>query len=370
MESPCFARRVRRLLAWIALASLCVGCADTFDDFGDPSFDLWCGGQLCKWQTDEGRVERVGTWNRNDFGVSLQSTPTQISQRHERAPLACLRIETVADVTASARVSVQVDYGDDGVADFEQLVAEARWAKLSFELPPPNEPDLPVRFILRKEGRGRAVLAHLQVSTASSCAELNARADGARCTRDDMCASGRCSDGRCVRCTGAGCGDGIQCKADGECAGGQCLLGRCRSCALTGTCPAFAVCTLDSQCASRLCRSVLAPSQLDIPISIMALGLSSQCAQCRQDADCETGICQRGACAACRSDADCESGARCRYSKEFDATERGCLPPLDAPRALTRSAPARENVDQPVWEMASAHQPVADPVSRRRRILR
>jgi hypothetical protein len=325
--------RLRKLLVlpWLGLASVGSGCA-TSVSLDDPSFDLWCGEELCKWRTDEGRIERVGTWNRNDYGVSFTATPTQISQLRENAPLECMLIETVADVAASARVSIKVDFGDDGTPEFEQLVAEARWAKLRFELPPPNQSGRPVRFMLRKEGRGRAVLAHLRVSISPGCPEAHARPDGASCISSSTCASGRCSDGLCARCTVGGCGEGISCEMDEQCASGHCLAGRCRSCGLHGSCPAFSACTLDSHCASGLCQKVLAPSRLDGPLSLTALGLSRQCAQCRQDADCGTGRCQHGACAGCRSDADCGDASRCRYSELFDATERSCSPALEVPR--------------------------------------
>jgi hypothetical protein len=320
------------VLSWLGLAGVLSGCEGSYD-LEDPSFDVWCGGDLCKWQTDQGRIERVGTWNRDDYGVSFVATPTQISQRQEKAPIHCMLIETVADVAASARVRVKIDYGDDGLIEFDQLVAEARWAKLRFEVPPPEEPGLPVRYILRKEGRGRAVLAHVRVSSSPNCAEARARPDGASCTASSTCLSGRCSDGHCVRCPAGRCGEGITCENDGECASGQCLAGRCRSCGLMGTCPAFSACTADGHCASGLCQGATAPSRLDGTVGLLLAGLSMQCAECREDAECASGHCYRGACASCRSDADCSEEQRCRYSNEFDATERACSPALSAPRA-------------------------------------
>src|SRR5262245_51173125 len=92
------------VLLCCALASVCAGCAD--EALSDPYFDLWCGGDLCKWEADEGQIARVGTWNRNDYGVSFVTTPAQISQLRDQAPPDCMLIETVADVAASARVMV------------------------------------------------------------------------------------------------------------------------------------------------------------------------------------------------------------------------------------------------------------------------
>jgi hypothetical protein len=226
-----------------------------------------------------------------------------------------------------------VDYGDDGTVEFEQLVAEARWAKLRFELPPPHQAARSVRYILRKQGTGRAVLAHLRVGNSSSCPEARSRPDGASCTASDTCASGRCSDGTCVRCTAGRCGEGVQCGSDAECASGECLVGHCRSCGLTGTCPAFGDCTRDGQCASGLCQGADGPVLLTME-GVLWWGTSGQCAQCRQDSDCEGGaFCYHGVCAACRSDADCGVGERCLYEKAFEATERVCSARTVTPRA-------------------------------------
>ena len=46
----------------------------------NPSFDHWCGDDLCDWETVSGKIERVGSWHERDYAVSFVEQGTRITQ--------------------------------------------------------------------------------------------------------------------------------------------------------------------------------------------------------------------------------------------------------------------------------------------------
>lgn len=182
--------------------------------------------------------------------------------------------------------------------------------------------------------------------------------DGARCTIDATCRSGLCSGGVCSACGSLGsCGEGEGCHLDSQCVDAACSGGTCQRCALEGTCPALAPCDRDDQCQSKACRPRLTYSDVteatnclrgDPAASGSGLNLCSegvcllcdadpfprQCAECTQDEQCASGVCEQGLCAECRSDDQCAAGQRCRYRDLFDVGARACTDELrrDLPR--------------------------------------
>ena len=113
----------------------------------------------------------------------------------EAQPSKCMRIDTVADATPEAKLSLLLDFNDDGQADYEYAIPAGHWKLSSVELTPPVD-YRSVRYILQKEGSGRAVLARLSVWPSFGCKRSSdPLEDGALCTVDQSCRSGLCASG-------------------------------------------------------------------------------------------------------------------------------------------------------------------------------
>lgn len=160
---------MRTALLCASLLAL-AGCETNLID--NPSFDRWCGdGKLCDWTNDGGKIERVGSWHERDYAVSFVAKDTQISQRSTyTVPGSCIRFEMIADVDARAELKLEVDFHDDGAVDFSQLIPASNWEPVALVVHTPRS-YAKVRYILRKQGVGRAVLAQLWADTTGGCAD-------------------------------------------------------------------------------------------------------------------------------------------------------------------------------------------------------
>jgi len=307
----------RKLWALLFLS----GCAAT-DALDNGEFYRWCGNSPCSWTTDVGEVSRVSTWHAHDYGVSFDTTPSQISQLARAGYRRCTSVTMVADVDPAAGLTLVIDDGDDGEPELSQLIVGEHYTRVEFVLRSAPRSDT-VRYLIRKTGTGKARLASLVVLDDDRCASQTVpRSDGEPCTSASDCSAGACVAGLCSACGHTPCATGVACTISSQCASGSCTGGLCDPCGLRGDCAADVPCDLGSECASRSCvRNAL-------PSTAPAAGTGGSCAACVADADCGAAFCVAGQCAACRDDADCESGAVCRYPDPWDARERACLPPL------------------------------------------
>jgi hypothetical protein len=383
------ARRVRtgdrRKLFSLFLVTLAFAACVEDNLVNNPSFDLWCGKSLCGWQTDYGRIERVGTWHSKDYGVSFRDNPTQISQllSEDTEFVGCMRFDLIADADPRAQLSLVLDFNDDGKEEFEQRIPDVRWQSLQFVVRTPASYDS-VRFILRKQGPGRAVIAQLRVVDEYGACEDSPPlriAAGGSCSSDASCLSGLCADSVCSDCGGpvAGsvrdvnstpvpsCGEGHACRVDAQCAAGTCTGGRCQACTTDGSCPALAPCDADNQCASGACTATLTFSSFPEPTRCLQCAtdadcgggvnscvegacvaclndpLPKQCAECTADEQCGSGVCEFGRCGSCRGNEQCESGQVCRYTDAFDVSPRLCTAPPASP--LPRGALCEQDAE-------------------------
>jgi hypothetical protein len=318
----------RRLRLLCLLAGL-VACGDNL--LRDPSFDLWCGAQLCEpWQAT-GKVTRTGTWHARDYGVSL-ADGASLAQLSEHEAVDCIELELLADVEANAAVSVEMDFQDDGVSEYEELIPESHFARLRYLV---NTPDWyeRVRFILRKRGKGRAVVAQVRATSSEDCdgpeLRLREQPTGAYCESSRQCASERC-----VRApmpyTELASAEPVQahavCSACGEDA--DCAVGELCDVEAIGDDPARlraewaclgpAHKTLGEWCASgRACASGSCSQAL-------SLGHAT-CGQCEDDADCaDAELCgvevfAAGAARACHAPLPRALGALCVADDECDS---------------------------------------------------
>jgi hypothetical protein len=181
-------------------ACMAPGCND--DVLSDPTFRMWDGDKLISWRIDSGNVRRAPTWHEDDPGVELLDTPTQIAQASSRAT-DCMEFSAIADVDASAKVTLEVDLDFDGKSDLVWPIAETRWrsTKTIIHLPRHTSGFMvpkPLRFVVHKAGAGRAVLAQIRIVKSDECRgtpeALRERPIGGTCVTDADCTSGVCGE--------------------------------------------------------------------------------------------------------------------------------------------------------------------------------
>jgi hypothetical protein len=234
-------------IAVVLCGAACMAPGCNGDVLTDSAFRLWCGpneDQLCSWQVDTGTVRKAPTWNDHEFGVELVDPGTQISQTSSEGS-ECMEFSAVADVEAAADVKVAIDFDLDGKEDYKSNIDETHWhvARTLIHAPPGYGQHL--RFIVRKEGAGHALLAELRLQRATTCSgppeALTGMPIGDVCTDDSQCASHVCCGVQHV-------GDGIG------------IYGSCSQCC--GSCTAGATCKPRSDFPSRF---VIAPPSLCDP---------------------------------------------------------------------------------------------------------
>lgn len=345
-------RRVPLLL--LALVSMMALRAETCEDHGllaNPGFDLWCGERLCTWELDQGGVERVPTWHRRDAGVALVGEYVQISQLVTDEHPACIEFRLLADTEPGVQVVLEMDFQDDGSAEYSHPIPDADFRPLVYSIPTPTWFES-VRFVLRKQGAGRAVLAQISAFAGGDCAgERLAMADrpnGARCEEDGQCRIGLCGEQAapagmsglprvCGACSAnADCPDdqlcgvmtgpqgwspracvqvasvasGEACVQDGECAAGACfsLSGRNWAHAAANVCGA---CSTEAGCAGDAACGVVLPAGGAPTSGCGVAGRHELGERCLGDAECATGTCCAGICSECCAAQGCAEDAAC-----------------------------------------------------------
>lgn len=246
-------------------ALLVAGCDDVVKD---ATFREWCGDTLCAWKLEAGSIRKAATWHKNDHGVELVETPTAISQTTDKAPK-CLTFTTIADVEPSAQVTIGLDFNRDGTIDVEQPIAATGFREAKTQVTAPTYYE-GVRFVITKKGVGRAVLAQIRVQSGEKCTAPPvvlrdlpigspcSEAEGATVCRSGICCSNLCAD--C--CVGRPGGGNAKCEND-----------------------------------AATCESVNAPNirgffQPALPAQCApGEGLAPADAECLDDADCASGVC-------------------------------------------------------------------------------
>lgn len=242
----------------------------------DPGFELWCGAELCSWKLLRGDVREAATWHKEDTGVELIGNDAAIAQLTAVTSYdgTCILFELIANVDQDVEARLSLDISGDGTIDHSERMPTSRWKPLSYKLNIEG-PYNGIRFILSKQGPGRAVFAQIEAKVDyDGCAGLPAITSlpaplGAQCSGTAGCESGLCvevsdSDAlfgtskQCVGCTATSCGSGQVCGR-GE--------------ALT--------------------------SVLDVPVLCVAAGADEVGEQCQVDAECASTICRSGVCSAC-----------------------------------------------------------------------
>lgn len=252
----------------------------------DPSFDLWCGNELCSWTVEQGDVQRVPTWHRSDFGVELVGDPVVLSQVSEKQA-DCFHFRVQADVEPGVSLKLEMDFLDDGKVDFSQHLPSDNWIPSEYDVTPPAWYDK-VRFVIRKSGAGRAVVSTIRVTRGDACSGppilLLDRPDGAKCSAASEC---RSSDCQLVE------------QWHPELGGSK--VRACSSCASDADCAGSKVCGLEGR-TDWLYKGCVDPGA-------HVLG-----ERCVGDGECDSGVCCEGVCSECCNDgrACAAAGAPCK----------------------------------------------------------
>ncbi len=254
------------------------------DSLKNKDFNEWCGENLCLWETNEGKIEKVTTWHRQDFGAAFAEDPTIISQRVENGNNKCFLFTVTADVDDNAELFFEIDYNDDDLLnpEFSQIIEAPDWNQVKVDIAVPDWCEK-FRVIFRKTGKGRAVAASVIDSRYENCPITvtdNERPSGMICVEDDQCRGGICEPFNnlsedilfysCGECTVDGdCGNGSvcgleflpdkdlmyqacgkqgrhllgeRCFLDDECKSGICCAGQCSTCCNNDDCPSNVLC--------------------------------------------------------------------------------------------------------------------------------
>ena len=241
---------MRTLLGLVVV--VCVGCSSGgFID--NPMVDEWCDDRPCAWEV-KGKVARVGTWHTDDYAVGFLGADTTLSQVNKNLTAnraRCLGFSMIADIDTRTAVFIELDFLDDGVVDFSQKPPAMHWERRTFHVRTPSWYQ-GVRFIVRKAGEGRAVLAELRARDASDCraepVELRERPDGVPCENDDQCDSGRCRFGGCSYC-----GSDEECGPDQLCGIAAGVTNFAERCVEPGSAAFGEACSSDAQCDNGIC---------------------------------------------------------------------------------------------------------------------
>jgi hypothetical protein len=140
-------------------------CAD--DLLNDPGFDMWCGDELCAWKIEYGDVHQVPTWHELDEGAQLLGPRTAISQASpiDEQDAECIHFSLVADADEDAVLTLELDFMDDGSIEYSHEIPADDWETVSYHITPPTR-YLGLRFRIRMEGEGRAVIAQVRAQEA------------------------------------------------------------------------------------------------------------------------------------------------------------------------------------------------------------
>jgi hypothetical protein len=282
---------MRIQLSLLLLAATQIGATDCGEVLRDPGFDVWCGENLCVWKVVRGDVKRVDTWHEGDSGVELIGTDAAIAQL---SPVNfgdgnCIEFELLANVSKEASAHLELDIYGDGSIDHRERIGTSNWEPITFKLHIAR-PYTGIRFELTKQGPGTAAFANIGARVSrTGCEGLPVIPHGtgplgALCLVDADCESAMC---RRVE------------DLDPDLIFGESL--RCVSCD-------------DTTCGTDVC-GVSEPTSpvLAVPLRCEPPGGSELGEQCVIASECATGVCTNGFCSTCNLDsAVCANGEECR----------------------------------------------------------
>ena len=187
-----------RITVFLLLSILLAACQEE-DVLRNPEIEHWCGNRPCFWEVT-GKVERVGTWHSNDYAAALLSDHAELSQEVDYPGIddyhSCFHISMLLKMDEGVRADLEVDFLPEAGVDWSKPLPHGDFDPVGYEISPPTWYER-ARFVLRKDGPGRAVIAKLRVIADDECygvdpIELNDRPESAACEEDSQCRSGHC----------------------------------------------------------------------------------------------------------------------------------------------------------------------------------
>ena len=169
--------RVAVVLVW-GLFALSACSEDSADANAiNETFEIWCGDHACAWKVEEGEVAPAPTWHRKAMGIGFLSDPAVISQVVEFNNVRCLTLSVLGDLTEDAEFFWEVDFFNDGLDadDVSIPFSDMAWETVYQETAVPEACTV-ARIILRKQGKGKAVVAKADLSANDYCADNGASA--------------------------------------------------------------------------------------------------------------------------------------------------------------------------------------------------
>ena len=257
----------------------------------DPGFDIWCGKKLCAWSVEKGKIKRVPTWHRSEYGVELDGDPVVLTQLLSTSAT-CLRLDLQAHKDDGVSLLLEMDFLDDGTSEYSHALTSDGYSPVSYNVTSPTWYQ-DVRVIVRKKGAGRAVLTNLRIAIASDCKSpplaMNSRPLGTGCDTAAQCASGHCPL--------------LQYKS---------IFAGTSSPRVCSACSSASDCKVGQACGVGLSGSAVA-------LMCVTRGSRSLGERCVGDAECAAGVCCKGACSQCCEGSGCAGAASCAVRPEWKA---------------------------------------------------
>ncbi|MCK5796703.1 MAG: hypothetical protein KAI47_05950 [Deltaproteobacteria bacterium] len=285
------------------LAFLTLGGADSCNPSlnQDPGFDLWCGNSLCAWKTEAGKIQRVPTWHRSDYGVSLVGDRVVLSQSFSATSkdTTCFHVTLQADSDPGVDLELSFDFFDDGRTDYVHPLISDHFTEVTYDLKAPTYFD-GVRLRIVKRGSGKAILARIRIERGSDCQgtplDSGPRPAGVICENALQCASQRCV--KTLQTRGSK-------TSENPWGQGPTWRTTCATCETDTDCDPSKVCgqSSPSQETSMSSRSWYR--------ACVTKGSKALADRCAIDSECETGVCCLGICSTCCVDSSEHAAVSC-----------------------------------------------------------
>ncbi len=280
------------------LLLLMAGCSAKSAVVTNSSFDEWEGTTPADWTIDRGSVQKVITWDKNDFGLELVGDDVQISQPlNQNVPCFTLEVVSSVEESATATIALALTVGGQSYGEYARDLPTSNWELFRYSGNLQDAADsggkprflkIPSRLELRKVGSGRVVLGGVRI-TQSGCdipptlPQVSGVPLAEPCNESATCAAGlKCAPLDPILQTNEDTRACVACVSDKDCDSGdicgtQSANGNpARVCVSSALKTLGEACSDASECQTGACAS-----------DIIATSISGVCVDC----DVQAGVC-------------------------------------------------------------------------------